>query len=131
VDDDTLLEPGSLSVCGECSCHEWYDTEEIAAWLHPVGVASWLPAGEFTADKLWEPGHFDPDWGREKLTALIRQAGGIVHTEAILATIRADGGVHLDDGLHRWSIARDQGIPRIPVEMRRPGAEKPPWAYAF
>lgn len=131
MDDDTLLKPGSLSVFGECSCHEWCDTEEITAWLHPLGVASWRPAGEFTADKLWEPGHLNPDWGREKLTALIRQAGGIVHSEAILATIRADGNVHLDDGLHRWSIARDQGIPRIPVEMRRPGAEKPPWAYAF
>jgi hypothetical protein len=60
VDDDRLLKHGSFSVSGECSCHEWYDTEEIAAWLHPVGVASWLPAGEFTADKLWGTGPLRP-----------------------------------------------------------------------
>jgi hypothetical protein len=116
---------------GECACHEWHDTEKISAWLHPVGVTARAPACELATDAIWQPGHFDAAWGREKLTALIKEADGIVHTEAILATARLDGTVYLDDGLHRWSIVRDLGILRIPVEMRHEGPQPPPWPYAL
>lgn len=116
----------------ECSCHQWYDTDEIGDWLHELGVCARFPVRRLATVGIWDQGHFEPQWGREKLTALIREAGGVVHAHALAATTRLEGTVVLDNGLHRWSIAAELGIRRLPVDMRLEAVQHDPAAeFAF
>jgi hypothetical protein len=116
-----LVDPG-------CACHEWHDTEAIGEWLHEFGVCSRFPVRRLAAGGIWDAGHFEPQWGRELLTALIRGTGGVVHTRALMATTLLDGAVSLDNGVHRWSIASELGIKRLPVEMRHESVQEDPAA---
>jgi hypothetical protein len=65
----------------------------------------------------------EPIWDRselprEELTARIIAAGRrIDHAYALSAMTFADGQISLDNGVHRWAVAVDLGIKRVPVEM--------------
>ncbi len=47
-----------------------------------------------------------------------RRPGGITCEHALDATTLSDGRVRLDDGVHRWVIARERGLAAVPVAMR-------------
>jgi ParB-like chromosome segregation protein Spo0J len=66
---------------------------------------------------------------REELTArIIAARHRIDHAYALSAMMFADGRISLDNGLHRWAVAVELGIKRVPVEMIYESPE-PAWAW--
>lgn len=114
-----------------CNCHEWHDTAEIGGWLvglggslaRPVLVREWAATAG-----IWEPGHYER-LNHDELTASIVAAGGQIDcTHAVSAITYTDQRIGLSNGVHRWAIASELGIKRMPVEMRYEAPE-PAWAY--
>ncbi len=114
-----------------CGCHEWYDVAEIGDWLiglggnlaEPVPVRQWA-----TSARIWEPGRYET-FTHDELADLIIAAGHqILCAHALSATTYADGRIGLSNGVHRWAIADELGIARVPVDMVRETIE-PVWAY--
>lgn len=101
------------------SAPEWYDTEEIGGWLKLLpGAVRLRTVREHAHDpNLWEPGHFDLDWGREALTRLITEAGGIRSEFALEAQVKGIGPIMLTNGVHRWERATALCIARLPVDV--------------
>lgn len=114
-----------------CSCHEWHDVADIADWTQGSGGGPRhaRPVREIVAtDDIWERSETD----HATLTAGIREAGGITCGHALLATTYLDGHVGLNNGLHRWAVAAELGIKRVPVEMQRETEDAaPPWGLDF
>ena len=55
---------------------------------------------------------------REELTARMIAAGNrIDHAYALSAMTFSDGRISLDNGVHRWAVAVELGIRRVPVVM--------------
>ena len=103
---------------GECGCHEWHDVDEIGEWPHSLagGRASQPKSVRdiVATEAIWDRSELS----REDLTARIRAAGGrIDYTYALSAMTFADGRISLDNGVHRWAVAVELGIKRVPVEM--------------
>ena len=61
----------------------------------------------------------------DEMVSLVRDAGGIVCEHALDATRLADGRVRLNNGLHRWVVAREIGVDLVPVEMSVEGPQSP------
>jgi hypothetical protein len=102
------------------------------------GRAHARPARELAADPtIWERSEFAHEadhalplaerarLAHEKLTALIRDAGGIACGHALTATTYLDGETGLNDGIHRWAVASELGVTRAPVKMQREREEVP------
>lgn len=132
--------PASNVPPAECDCHEWHDIAEIGNWTQGSGGgrAHARPARELAADPtIWERSEFaregDPAislrerarLAHEKLTTLIRAAGGIACGHALTATKYLDGETGLNDGIHRWAAASELGVTRAPVKMEREPEEVP------
>jgi hypothetical protein len=100
----------------ECDCHRWYEIAEIGEWTQGSGGGPLYarPVREIVAtDDIWERS----ETYRETLMAGIRAARGITCAHALLATTYLDGHVGLNNGVHRWALAAELGIERVPVEM--------------
>jgi hypothetical protein len=100
----------------ECLCHEWYEVAKIGAWTQGSGGGPLRarPVREIVAtDDIWERSETD----RETLMAGIRAARGITCAYALLATTYLDGHIGLNNCVHRWAVAAELGIERVPVEM--------------
>jgi hypothetical protein len=94
-------------------CHDWYSVAEIGGWLHGSTAESMAPVREWAArPDLWERSATS----HQDLTAAISAAGGITCEHALQART-APEGVHLEDGVHRWTIAAELGLDLVPVEM--------------
>ena len=103
----------------ECDCpnHKWYGVSEIGEWTQGSGGGQRhaRPIREIVAtDDIWKRSETD----RETLVAGIRTAGGIICEHALQATTYLDGHVGLNNGVHRWAVAFELGIERVPVEMQ-------------
>lgn len=99
----------------ECACHQWFDTEVIGDWTQGSGggPSNARPVRQIVAtESIWERS------SHEELTAGIRANGGITCEYALLATTYLDGHIGLNNGLHRWAVAIEEGVRRIPVEMQ-------------
>lgn len=108
----------------ECGCHRWYGVAEIGEWTQGSGGGPLhaRPVREIVAtDKIWERSETD----RETLRGAIHAARGIVCEHALLATTYLDGHVGLNNGVHRWAVADELGIERVPVEMQH--EHEPVW----
>jgi hypothetical protein len=65
----------------------------------------------------------------DELTALIMTGGRAIGCPSALSAITlADQRVGLTNGVHRWAVASELGIERVPVNMRYETPE-PAWAY--
>jgi hypothetical protein len=106
--------PGSQ----ECACHEWHDVDEIGRWPHSLagGCAS-LPKSVrdiVATEPIWDKSELS----RAELTARMIAAGRrIDHVFALSAMKFSNGRISLDNGVHRWAVAVELGIKRVPVDM--------------
>jgi hypothetical protein len=113
----------------ECDCHKWYDTEEIGGWYdNLLGARASQPKlvrDVVATEAIWDRS----EMSRDELTAAILKAGRrISHDYALGAWTLNDGRVSLNNGVHRWAIATELGIVRIPVEMHTlPSVSAWPW----
>lgn len=101
----------------ECDCREWHEVAKIGKWTQGSGGGPRYarPVSEIVAtDNIWERSETD----HETLLAEVRAAGGIACKCALLATTYLDGHIGLNNGVHRWAVAREIGIDRVPVEMQ-------------
>jgi hypothetical protein len=113
----------------ECDCHQWRDVDEIGHWPHSLagGRASQPKSVRdiVATESLWDSSELP----REELTArIIAAEHRIDHAYALSAMTFADGRISLDNGVHRWAIAVELGIKRVPVEMIYESRE-PTWAW--
>jgi hypothetical protein len=104
----------------EYGCHEWRDVAEIGEWFHNLlgGRASEPKSVRAIVETelIWE--RHEDGFTHEVLTALIVAAGRrIDRVYALSATTLEDGRISLDNGIHRWSVAVELGIERVPVKM--------------
>jgi hypothetical protein len=121
--------PGAAS--GECDCHEWHDVDEIGLWPHSLagGRASQPKSVRdiVATESIWDRSELS----REELTATIIAAGRCIgHAYALSAMTFADGRISLDNGVHRWAVAVELGIKRVPVEMIYQSQE-PTWEWPW
>ena len=124
-DDEHQGDEGPMT---ECDCHEWYEVTKIGEWTQGSagGPLHARPIHEIVAtDNIWERSETD----HETLLAEVRESGGINCEYALLATTYLDGHIGLNNGVHRWAIASELGIERIPVEMQNEQEEAawPSW----
>ena len=117
-------------LCGgpmiECDCHEWHEVTMIGDWTQGScgGPLHARPVREIVAtDDIWERSETD----RESLLAGVREVGGITCEHALLATTYLDGHIGLNNGVHRWAVAAELGIERVPVEMQHEYEEESAW----
>jgi hypothetical protein len=115
----------------ECDCHEWREVDEIGGWPHSLagGRASQPKSVRdiVATEPIWDRSELP----REELTARVIAAGyRIDHAYALSAMTFADGRVSLDNGVHRWAVAVELGIKRLPVEMLYESQE-PRWAWTW
>ena len=115
----------------ECDCHEWHDVEEIGRWPHSLagGRASRPKSVRdiVATEPIWDRSELP----REELAARIIAAGHrIDHAYALSAMTFADGRISLDNGVHRWAVAVELWIKRVPVEMLYESPE-PTWAWPW
>jgi hypothetical protein len=115
----------------ECDCHEWHDVDEIGEWPHS------LAGGRASHPKsVRDIVATEPIWNRselshQELTARIIAAGRrIDHAHALSAMTFEDGRISLDNGVHRWAVAVELGIKRVPVEMTWVSPE-PTWQWGW
>ena len=54
----------------------------------------------------------------------------IGHAYALSAMTFTDGQISLDNGVHRWAVATELGIKRVPVEMNYQ-SPKPAWEWSW
>jgi hypothetical protein len=113
----------------ECGCHEWHDVDEVGRWPHSLagGRASQPKSVRdiVATEPIWDRSELP----REELTARIIAAGTwIDHAYALSAMTFSAGRVSLDNGVHRWAVAVELGITRVPVEMVYQPPE-PEWAW--
>jgi hypothetical protein len=112
----------------ECDCHEWHDINVIGDWLENFlggNAFNPIPIRKAATRSIWDRSELS----HEELTARIIASGDrIDHEHALLATTLEDGTVSLDNGLHRWTVAVERGIKRVPVEMRYVGPQEDPAA---
>ena len=102
----------------ECDCHEWHDVDEIGQWPHSLAGARASHSKSVLDIVATEPIWDRYELPHEELTARIIAAGNrIDHAYALAAMTFADGRVSLDNGVHRWSVAIELGIKRLPVQM--------------
>lgn len=107
----------------ECGCHEWYDTSEVGDW--PRYLPGAVPARS-VREHAADPGLWDAaDLTRETLSRLIAEAGGVRHDFPLLAQVVTGGPVMPTDGIHRWAVAAELGIPRLPFVVTRIPPESP------
>jgi hypothetical protein len=109
----------------ECDCHKWYEVADIGRWTQGSGGGPLhaRPVREIVAtDNIWERSETD----REALMAGVIAAGGIKCAHALHATTYLDGHIGLNNGVHRWAVAEELGIERVPVEMRY--EQEPVWS---
>lgn len=66
---------------------------------------------------LWTRPYFCAQWPREALTAAIIANGRISDEHALEARTNRYGSIELAEGVHRWTIANEQGYPTVPVVM--------------
>jgi hypothetical protein len=98
-----------------CACHTYFPVAVIGTWLHGNTVDTLAPVTEWASrPDLWERAELKHD----DLDARIAAAGGITCEHALDATTLPDGRVRLDDGVHRWVIARERGLAAVPVTVR-------------
>jgi hypothetical protein len=115
----------------ECDCHEWFDLDEIGRWPHSLagGRASQPKSVRdiVATEAIWDRSELP----REELTARIIAAGHrIGYTHALSAMTFTDGRISLDNGVHRWSVAAELEISRLPVKMTYQSPE-PAWAWSW
>jgi hypothetical protein len=107
--------PSATPIARTCACHTYYLVAVIGGWLHGNTPGTLAPVTEWAArPDLWERAEL----GHDALDARITAAGGITCEYALDATTLPDGRVRLDDGVHRWVIARERGLATVPVAMR-------------
>jgi hypothetical protein len=116
---------------GECGCHEWHDVDEIGRWPHSLaGARASQPKSVrdiVATESIWDRSELS----RDELTACIIAVGyRIDHAYALSAMTFADGRISLDNGVHRWAVAVELGIKRVPVEMTRESPE-PGWDWPW
>jgi hypothetical protein len=121
--------PGLVS--RECDCHQWRDVDEIGEWPHSLagGRASQPKSVRdiVATEPIWD----NSELTREELTARIITAGRrIDHAYALSAMTFADGRISLDNGVHRWAVAVELGIKRVPVDMIYESPE-PAWGWPW
>jgi hypothetical protein len=114
---------------GECDCHQWYDTEEIGGWYdNLLGARASQPKlvrDVVATEAIWEQSAKSHD---ELANAIVAAGRRIGHDYALNAWTLEDGRVSLNNGLHRWAVATELGISRVPVEMHTLRPE-PAWAW--
>jgi hypothetical protein len=115
----------------ECDCHEWFDLDEIGQWPHSLagGRASQPKSVRdiVATEPIWDRSELP----REELTTRIIAAGHrIGHAYALSAMTFTDGRISLDNGVHRWAVATELGIKRVPVEMIYQSPE-PAWEWSW
>jgi hypothetical protein len=116
-------------VSRECGCHEWHDVDEIGHWPHSLagGRASQPKSVRdiVATEPIWDRSELP----RKELTRRIIAAGyRIDHAYALSALTFVDGRISLSNGVHRWAVAVELGIKRVPVEMINESPE-PTWAW--
>jgi hypothetical protein len=114
-----------------CDCHEWHDVATIGEWPHSLagGRASQPKSVRdiVATEPIWDRSELS----REELTARIIAAGHrIDHAYALSAMTFADGRISLDNGVHRWAVAVELGITRVPVKMIYESQESS-WAWTW
>jgi hypothetical protein len=111
-----------------CDCHEWYDVAEIGEWYPSLlGGRASMPklAREIVAtEDIWNRSEMSHD---DLMNAILAAGRRIGHGYALNAWTLEDGRVSLNNGLHRWAVATELGITRVPVEMHILPSE-PAWA---
>jgi hypothetical protein len=97
--------------------------QTIGSWLHLMG-ADLVPVCQVARR---------PDfWQMARLSeAELRQfmAVGLLCEFAIEARTLTDGTIQLKDGAHRWAVARDLGLPTVPVLMEQQATGPDVWAF--
>lgn len=109
-----------------CGCHEWRSVAKIGDWIHSLPGSRTVREASAAPD-LWDEGRCE--LGHEELRARITLAGGIDCAHALNAYTLRTGAVHLGNGVHRWTVAVELGIPAVPVRMGYE-PEVTPWAWA-
>lgn len=99
----------------------WCTVEEIGGWSQKGELVS------VRALHAWDPGQPPAGTTREILMKQIEEMGGVspfyeygnsdtVGSGALKAYWRADGSVELQNGVHRWEVAKALGITKLLVE---------------
>lgn len=96
--------------------HEWHQVEDIGFWIHKqtgTETVAWHAA----LPDLWE--NRKEGYNYEAMREFIDRAGGIDCDPKLGYVPKAIrllcGEIRLTNGVHRWVIARDLGMPTIPV----------------
>jgi hypothetical protein len=107
----------------------WYDVNEVGRWPHSLAGACASQPKSVRDIVATEPMWNRSKLSRAELTARIATRGGIGHVYSLTAMTFADGRVSLDNGVHRWAVANELGIKRVPVEVTFEPPE-PAWAWS-
>jgi hypothetical protein len=116
----------AMAAADRCDCHDRHSIAEIAGWSHGSTDATLAPVSEWSArPDLWERSEMK----HGDLTAAINAAGGVACKYALKARVNPDGSVHLENGVHRWTVCSELGIEAVPVRMTFAGSETtwPEW----
>ena len=97
-----------------------------------TALAEAAPASPSPSGTSWPPSDLErSELPREELTARIIAAGRrIDHAYGLSAMTFADGRISLDNGVHRWAVAVELGIKRVPVETIYEPPE-PAWGWTW
>lgn len=96
-----------------CGQHEMHLVTEIGKWSQAVPgftVEEWG-----TRPEIWDEGNCEHSYN--ELYGRIQRAGAVVCEFPLKARWVHDALPHLENGTHRWKIASDLGITRVPVRM--------------
>ncbi|MBC6463344.1 ParB N-terminal domain-containing protein [Actinomadura sp. HBU206391] len=97
-----------------CGGHELRAVAEVGDWIH--GIPGSPSVREWAArSATWTEGRCEVP--REELRSRIKAAGGIACEYALEACASASGMPYLVNGVHRWAIANELKIMKVPVRM--------------
>lgn len=108
--------------CANGCGHQLRTVEEIGDWIHTLEGK--LTVREWSAKpEIWDEGHCG--LSHAELRQRVELAGGIGCEHALRAITLPSRATHLSNGVHRWAIATELGVPAVPVEMRHQPVETP------
>lgn len=124
MSDQAEAIPGE-SICPKDCTHEQRTIAEIGDWIHGPPESTRTVRETAVRPDIWDKGHCE--LSHEELRQRIATATGIACAHALQATTLQSGTVHLDNGVHRWTVARELGIVSVPVKMVN--ESEPAWAW--
>lgn len=117
--------PGESSCSKDCA-HEQRTITEIGDWIHGHHDSTRTVRQTAAQPDIWDERNCE--LSHEELRQRITAAAGVPCAHALKATTLLSGIIHLDNGVHRWTVARELGFLTVPVQMaHQPETES--WAW--